>query len=51
MSVVDLKEARVRDVATNALIPELFKNRQQYTALRLKRSAHTHVTSHSLCNG
>ena len=49
--MVDLNEARVRDVATNVLIPELFKNRQQYTALRLKRSAHTHVTSHSLCNG
>ena len=33
--MVDLKEARVRDVATNALIPELFKNRQQYTAGQL----------------
>lgn len=51
MSVVDLKESRVRDVATNALIPELFKNRQQYTALRLKRSAHTHVISPSRSNG
>lgn len=43
MSVVDLKEARVRDVLTHAMLPELFKNRQQYTALRVKRSAHSHV--------
>lgn len=43
VSVVDLKEARVRDVLTHAMLPELFKNRQQYTALRVKRSAHSHV--------
>lgn len=48
--MMDLKEGRVRDVATNALLPELFKNRQQYTALRLKRSAHTHVAAHCLCH-
>ena len=46
MSVVDLKEGRIRDVLTNAMIPELFRNRQQYTALCLKRSAHSHVRPH-----
>lgn len=48
VSVVDLKEARIRDVLTHAMIPELFKNRQQYTALRLKRSAHSHVPARRL---
>ena len=40
-----MKEKRIRDVATNAFIPDILKNRQQYTHIRVRRSSHTHVAS------